>query len=89
MIDEKNFSRTKKYITISLCWIASFLNPIILDAYYHELKEDVRKLTQNHNIRAMTLLRKCNKIKNQILTFHKIELGDILSYQLFFSWTKR
>ena len=76
IIDENNFSRTRKYVTIGLCWIASFLNPIILDAYYHELKEDVRKLAQKHNIQAMTLLRKCNKIKNQIVTFHKIELGE-------------
>ena len=75
MIDENNFTRTRKYITITLCWMASFLNPIILDAYYHELKEDVRKLTQNYNIQAMTLLRKCKKIKNQIVTFHKLELG--------------
>ena len=78
MIDDNNFSKTRKYVTISLCCIASFLNPIILDAYYHELKEDVRKLMQNQNIRAMTLLKKCQKIRNQILTFHKIELGDIL-----------
>ena len=75
MIDDK-YARTRKYVTISLFWIASFLNPIILDAYYHELKEDVRKLMQNHNIQAMVLLRKCSKIKNQIVTFHKIELGE-------------
>ena len=88
VLEQQTFSSRRKYLTITLCWIASFLNPIILDVYYQELKEDVRKLTQNHNIRAMTVLRKCNKIKNQILTFHKIELGDILSYQLFFSWTR-
>ena len=75
IIDENNFSKTRKYVTISLCWFFSFLNPVILDAYYHELKEDVRKLTQNHSIRAMTLLKKCRKIKKQVVTFHKIELG--------------
>ena len=75
IIDEENFSRTRKYITIVLCFITSFLNPIILDAYYHELKEDVRKLTQNHDIRAMPILRKCRNIKNQIVSFHKTELG--------------
>ena len=73
--EEDTFSRTRKYLTITLCWIASFLNPIILDAYYQELKEDVRKLTENHDIRAMALMRKCRKIKNQIVTFHKTELG--------------
>jgi len=73
--EEETFSRTRKYLTITLCWIASFLNPIILDAYYQELKEDVRKLTENHDIRAMTTIRKCRKIKNQIVTFHKTELG--------------
>ena len=75
IIDEGNFSRTRKYVTITLCWIASFLNPIILDAYYNELKEDVRKLTENHDIRALPILRKCRNIRNQIVTFHKIELG--------------
>ena len=76
IIDEEKFSRSRKYITIILCFIASFLNPIILDAYYHELKEDVRKLTQNHDIRAITILRKCRNIKTQIVTFHKTELGQ-------------
>merc|ERR1711911_349316 len=75
IIEEHKFSRIRKYLTITLCWIASFLNPIILDAYYQELKEDVRKLTENHDIRAMTTIRKCRKIKNQIVTFHKTELG--------------
>ena len=80
IIDEENLSRTRKYVTIILCFMASFLNPIILDAYYHELKEDIRKLTQNHDIRVMTILRKCRNIKNQILTFHKTELGQYVKY---------
>ena len=76
IIDEINFSRTRKYVTIMLCLITSFLNPIILNAYYHELKEDIRKMTQNHDIRAMAIQRKCRKIQNQIVTFHKTELGQ-------------
>ena len=76
IIDEENFSRIRKYVTIMLCFITSFLNPIILDTYFHELKEDVRKLTQNHDIRGMPIMRKCRKIKNQIVTFHKTELGQ-------------
>ena len=75
ILEEQTFSTRRKYLTITLCWIASFLNPIILDAYYQELKEDVRKLSENHDIRAMALMRKCRKIKNQIVTFHKTELG--------------
>ena len=75
ILEEQTFSTRRKYLTITLCWIASFLNPIILDAYYQELKEDIRKLYENHDIRAMALMRKCRKIKNQIVTFHKIELG--------------
>merc|ERR1711893_373636 len=47
ILEEHTFSTRRKSLTITLCWIASFLNPIILDAYYHELKEDVRKLTKN------------------------------------------
>ena len=76
IIYEENFSRTRKYVTIILCFIASFLNPIILDAYYHELKEDIRKLTQNYDISVMKILQKCRNIKNQIVTFHKTELGQ-------------
>ena len=79
--DEKKFSRTRKYVTITLCWVASFLNPIILDAYCHELKEDVRKMTQNYKIRAMKTLKKYKNIKSQIVTFHKTELG--LKHQIF------
>ncbi len=75
-IEEHNFSRKRKYLTITLCWVASFLNPIILDAYFNELKEDVRKLTENHDIRAMSILRKCRNIKKQIVKFHKTELGN-------------
>ena len=55
--------------------ISMVLNPIILDAYYQELKEDVRKLTKNYNYEAMTTLRKCRNIKKEIVKFHKIELG--------------
>ena len=77
VINEDNFSKLGKCLTIALCWIASFLNPIILDVYYQELKEDVRRLTQNHDIRAIPMIRKCRNIKYQMVTFHKIELGKI------------
>ena len=82
IIEEKSFSRTRKYATITLCWFASFLNPIILDAYYQELKEELRRLTQNRDIHALTILKKCRKIKNQMVTFHKIELGYFYSLSL-------
>ena len=75
IIVERNFSKTRKYLTITLCWITSFLNPIILDAYYQELKEDVRKMTQNRDNRAMATVRKCRRVKRQIVIFRKIELG--------------
>merc|ERR1711893_95477 len=83
ILEEHTFSTRRKYLTITLCWIASFLNPIILDAYYQELREDVRKLSENLDIRAMALMRKCRKIKNQIVTFHKIELGLELNLNSF------
>ena len=75
ILDEENFSKIRKYIIISFCWILSFLNPIILDAFYHELKEDIRKMTQNYNDEAMTIVKKCRNIKKEIVQFHKIELG--------------
>ena len=80
VINESNFSKSRKYLTMTVCLIASFLNPIILDAYYQELKEDVRKLSENHDIRVMTTLRKCRNIKNQIVTFHKTELGQSILF---------
>ena len=80
VIAEETFSKIRKRTTITLWWIFSIIIiipiiPIFLDAYYQELKEDVRKLTQNRDIRAVTKMKKCRKIKNQIVTFHKIELG--------------
>ena len=88
VINENNFSKSRKYLTMTVCWIASFLNPIILDAYYQELKEDVRKLSENHDIRVMTTLRKCRNIKNQIVTFHKTELGQSILLLRFFNLMK-
>ena len=78
IIEESNFSRMRKYITISFFWIISFLNPIILDAYYHELKEDVRKMTEQYNDGAMKIQKRCNNIKKEAVQFHKIELGKQL-----------
>ena len=75
IIRESNSSRMRKYITIILCWSLSFLNPIILDAYYQELKEDVRKMTENYNDDAMKVQKKCKSIKKEAVKFHKIELG--------------
>ena len=75
IIEESNFSRMRKYITIIICWIFSFLNPIILDAYYHELKEDVRKMTENYSNGAMKVLKRSKNIKKETVQFHKIELG--------------
>ena len=75
IMNEENSSRIRKYSTISICWILSFLNPIILDAFYQELKEDVRKMTQNYNDEAMPIVRKCRHVKIEIVQFHKIELG--------------
>ena len=65
----------RKYLRISLCWILSFMNPIILDAYFHELKEDIRKMTQNYNTDAMEVIRNSRNIKKEVVQFHKIELG--------------
>ena len=75
IITESNTSRMRKYITIILCWILSLLNPIILNAYYHELKEDVRKMTQNYNTDVIRIQKKCRNIKKEVVQFHKIELG--------------
>ena len=75
LIKESNFSRRRKYITIILCWILSFLNPIILDAYYHELKDDFRKMTKNYNDEAMKVQQKSRNIKKEAVQFFKIELG--------------
>ena len=76
LIEEKNLTRVQKYFCIVMCWFCSFLNPIILDAYYHELKEDVRKMTQKYDTDAIRLSKKCRNIKREVVQFHKIELGE-------------
>ena len=75
LFNEGNISRLRKYLLIVLCWICSFFNPVILLAYYHELKEDVRKMTQSENANAIGVLRKCRNMKREVIQFHKIELG--------------
>ena len=77
LINKGNFTRLRKYFLIVLCWFCSFFNPVILDAYYHELKEDVRKMTQNKNFDAIRVLRKCRNIRREVVEFHKIELGKL------------
>ena len=80
LIEEENLSSVKKCFFIVMCWFCSFLNPIILDAYYHELKEDVRKMAQKYDTEAISLLKKCRNIKREVVQFHKIELGENNSY---------
>ena len=76
LINKGNITRLRKYLLIALCWFFSFFNPIILNVYYHELKEDVRKMAENYNTDAIGVLRKCRNIRRENVEFHKIELGN-------------
>ena len=75
LINEGNLTRLRMNLLIVLCWFSSFFNPVILDAYYHELMEDVRKMTQNYDTDATRVMRKCRNIKREVAQFYKIELG--------------
>ena len=75
LINDGNVTKLRKYLLIVICWFCSFFNPVILFAYYHELKEDVRKMTQKENTDAIGKLRTSRNFKKEVIQFHKIELG--------------
>lgn len=73
--DGNNVSTIRRVLTMGLCFLLSVVNPIILESYYEEKKEEARKLIQIYSKDAIVAIKKCRKIKQQAVEFLRIELG--------------
>ena len=73
--DGRNSTRMSRCLSVALCFLLSAANPIFLEAYYDEKKEEVRTLMQNYNTDAISALKTCKQIKRQSVEFLRIELG--------------
>ena len=75
MPSEKVQSRMKKTIMALLCCILSFLNPVLLLNAYEGAKERMKRLALTMHPNVVQEMRNTKAIKNQWITFIKIELG--------------
>ena len=73
--DGNNASTMRRVLPMVLCFLLSAANPIFLESYYEEKKDEARKLFQNYNKDAIDAMKKCRKIKQQAVEFLRIELG--------------
>ena len=73
--DGKESSKMPRCMAKVLSFLLSAANPIFLQLYYDEKKEEARRLIQNSNIEAIRVLQQCRKIKKQAMEFLKIALG--------------
>ena len=73
--DGKESSKMPRCMAKVLSFLLSAANPIFLQLYYDEKKEEARRLIQNSNIEAIRVLQQCRKIKKQAVEFLKIALG--------------
>ena len=73
--DGRNSTKMSRCLSVALCFLLSAANPIFLEAYYDEKKEEVRTLMQNYNTDAISALKTCKQIKRQSVEFLRIELG--------------
>ena len=71
----KNISKMRKYLLMTLLFLLSPINPVILESRLLDTAEEARRLAQNYNIEAVQKKTKCRQIKKQITKFGKIELG--------------
>ena len=77
MPSEKVQSRMKKTIMALLCCILSFLNPVLLLNAYEGAKERMKTLALTMHPNVVQEMKNTKAIKNQWITFIKIELGKI------------
>ena len=75
MPSEKVQSRMKKTIMAILCCILSFLNPVLLLNAYEGAKERMKRLALTMHPNVVQEMKNTKAIKNQWITFIKIELG--------------
>ena len=60
---------------LTSCWLLSFLNPIFLLSAYEEAKEDTRIMAKVMADNVLLQMRKTRNVKEQWLSFLRIELG--------------
>ena len=71
-------SRMKKTVMTLLCCLLSFLNPILLVNAYEGAKEKTKSMAKSMNAELVQQLEYVKNIKNQWITFIKIELGKTI-----------
>ena len=70
-------SKRKKVVMTFLCCLLSFLNPILLVNAYEGAKERSRSMAKALNENIILEINNLRDIKNQWITFIKIELGKL------------
>ena len=60
---------------MTLLFLLSPINPVILESRFLDTAEEARKLAQNYNIEAVQKKSESRQIKKQITRFGRIELG--------------
>ena len=65
----------RKNLMLTSCWLLSFLNPIFLLSAYEEAKEDTRIMAKVMADNVLLQMRKTRNVKEQWLSFLRIELG--------------
>ena len=76
----KTISKVRKYLLMTLLFILSPINPVILESRLLDTAEEARKLAQNYNILAVQKKTKSRQIKKQITRFGRIELGRYCNF---------
>ena len=67
-----------------VCCCLSFLNPILLVNNYEGAKETTRKMAKAMNKNTIEQMKKTKEIKEQWISFVRIELGNFKS-KIFYS----
>ena len=71
-------SRMKKTSMTLLCCLLSFLNPVLLVNAYEGAKEKTKSMAISMDAELVQKIENLKNIKNQWITFIKIELGKII-----------
>ena len=69
------YSKIRRCFKTVLLFLVSPIVPVFLETHYLKCSEEARKLAQEYNIKAIQKKQECRKIKRQLISFHRIELG--------------
>ena len=68
-------SKIRRCLKTAILFLVSPIVPVFLETHYLKCSEEARKLAQEYNIKAIQKKQECRKIKRQLISFHRIELG--------------